>query len=496
MESLSSYVTFLELPSGVVYDILTCWLELKSVCKLDTAYCETQQRARLVELCQENAVVFTLTPNIRSWDYIQWVVKRRLKIANVEFPLLVNERICSELFNFTGMHFRKLILEHTCLLKLVGSSCPNLTHAEVRISPMDASFRAVIAGCSLLESLEFEGIGFGDTMNDATVWFDGIVCSKLSTLKASYGCDRLFMAISKSCPNLTSLDCKGAHFTTTASLTDRGIQALANSPISLVSLKIGFSNALPSIHSTILSIAKPTLVTLELNDLELTEQEIVQLVRNCPNIKEITFWNMDGVTERCLEVIADELPLITKLKLVKCGAFTDQGFLRIAEKCLRLQVVIVDGNTHITEHSLLKLAQNCSQLREIHFGNVAHLLEDSFLYVLAENCLMLSTIYISFSPMLTDDGVCALVKKCVNLSSIYLGKSITDKSLRAIAEYCKLLKVLDTKRCVGVTVHGVTKVVEACKDVRQLHVRQGLLSSTTKVTWKTQFPLLNVFDLF
>ena len=83
MELLPSYNALLGLPTGVVHDILTCWLELKSVCKLDTAYCATQQRARFVELCQDKVVVFNLTPRIRSWDYIQWVVKRGFKISNV-----------------------------------------------------------------------------------------------------------------------------------------------------------------------------------------------------------------------------------------------------------------------------------------------------------------------------------------------------------------------------------------------------------------------------
>ena len=72
-----------DLPWGVLQDIFTCWLELQSVCKLDSAYCTTKQRARFVEICQENVVVFFNTPAKQSWDYIRWILTKQISISNV-----------------------------------------------------------------------------------------------------------------------------------------------------------------------------------------------------------------------------------------------------------------------------------------------------------------------------------------------------------------------------------------------------------------------------
>ena len=110
------------LHSGVVHDILTCWLELKSVCKLDTAYCTIKQRARLIELCQDKVVVFTLIPNTKSRVYIHWIAKRKLQILKVEFPVKEkagNERICNELLISTGIHLKELILPYSFVFNSV-----------------------------------------------------------------------------------------------------------------------------------------------------------------------------------------------------------------------------------------------------------------------------------------------------------------------------------------------------------------------------------------
>jgi hypothetical protein len=74
------------------------WLDLMSVCRLDSALCHTEQRAHFIESSQDQAAVFVLIPRIQSWEYIEWLVRRKFKIKSVNFPLnLCNLTLCRDL---------------------------------------------------------------------------------------------------------------------------------------------------------------------------------------------------------------------------------------------------------------------------------------------------------------------------------------------------------------------------------------------------------------
>ena len=236
------------LPSGVAFDILTCWLELKSVCKLDTAFCCNEQRVRFIELCQEETLVFTLTPEIEKepvmWEYIQWVVSRRFHISHVDFPQCSqNDQLNGDLLRLSGKHFNSLSVSIGHLLADV-KCCVNLRRLsllsgsgwfDAESSPMarllESSVRAVFEGCPLIEELDLGDFRWYNICS----WFDGLICSNLSTLNVLNPCDELFSAISKSCPNITSLTCFEDEYSN--ALTMQTITAFANSTISLTSMK-------------------------------------------------------------------------------------------------------------------------------------------------------------------------------------------------------------------------------------------------------------------
>ena len=148
----------LDLPDVVVFDILTCWLDLKCVCNVDTSLCSRKVRARFVQLCQDEVVVFTHTPrtnwpNGHSWRLIEWIVTRNLKISNVQIPsndVLENVNLCNKLLKLTGMHVNKMNIPHSSLFPAVGQFCPNLRNLQISNPPrslivVDSVFGVVLS---------------------------------------------------------------------------------------------------------------------------------------------------------------------------------------------------------------------------------------------------------------------------------------------------------------------------------------------------------------
>ena len=457
METSCSFNVFLMLPSGVVHDILMSWLQLESVGKLDTAYCATQQRARFVEMCQEKVVVFTLTPTTEKVDiYMKWIIARNFKISNA--CSIVHFEIFKKLLMVTGKHFKTLTLSDKRYFELVGLYCPDLKHLKLTYSASE-SFRAVLIGCPLLESLE---IGYGD-MFDKALWLDGISCPMLSTLTIKAANNRQLAAIAKSCHNLTSLDC--TFHAIVESLTEEGAQALANSPISLRSLKIQLYMQ-SSVPVSFLSIVKITLVSIALFAVPLAERDFVQLVNNGPNIKEVSLHNMK-ISDLSLEVIATELPKLTKFELVHCSGNMEIGLSTIAKKCEYLQHLNLCGNENTAEASLLSFAQNCSQLRSINVDE-NFFVSDAFLLALSAHNPELNELSAGKCGKVTDEGMCTLVKQCAHLTKLSLCSNITDATMFGIAECSRHLVELDLACSLNVTELGLLTVLQRCNKLRTI----------------------------
>ena len=532
----------LAFPSGVFEDILTCWLELKSVCKLDTAFCTTKHRARFLEMCQEKVMVFSLTPPLKTNNsktlFNQWIVAKKVKISRVEFPFhewievfgfsryeYSDRDICFDLLSLTGMHLKQLTIPSETVFSEVGLLCSNLTHISInhycRVKP---TFRAVIAGCPMLESLEFDAYCF---LYDEADWFDGIVCHKLTTFKGRYAsnlAENVIIALSRSAPNLTSLQIDAGY------ISDLALQVLINASIKLSTLEVG------SYHSSFFQISQccSTLTSLYLtgensiiyvfitlfhcvslymivifligNYYGVKDQPLVQRLKNCPKLRILTMktMNLADRPELCLSTIADELHLLTKLELFYCQNYTDAGLRAIAASCVHLTVFNITNqkNDKITQDPLIQIAQNCSALREFTVNNIPTV-SDALLHALAVSCPFLNKCSFFLCPLISDNGVCFLAQFCERLTEIAVSKNITDISLFAIAQHCANLQKLDLRECncdsyhnvnSKITKEGVAAVVYKCAKLKILNLQLSVCSQvqTVKNQWAADFPLLKV----
>ena len=270
-------------------------------------------------------------------------------------------------------------------------------------------------------------------------------------------------------------------------------EALIDSQISLLSLKAGSGTKRE--HVFTLTIANFSMVKLNLHTYDLTEQEFVQMIRQCLNLREISFSLSIGVTDFCLLTIAVQLPSLTKLDFRHCGSITDQGLLSVAEHCSSLQHVSMFNSVEITDISLIKLAQNCHHLCNIDIGG-CYQVTDAFLLALAENCSQLNSLFVEHCELISDVGLCTLVKKCSKLSEFYMGNSkITDKTLFAIAEHCMQLHTLAISQRLDISEGCIDAVVQRCKGLRNLIVCNKQVTAVLLASWKVACPLLEIYFL-
>ena len=256
--SASSVDLLLSLPSGVIHDILTCWLELKSVCKLDSAYCATQKRARFVELCQEKVVVFT--PKYLNWIHIYWILSKKLHVSNVNLPeKLAIPFLCTQFLQMTGPHIKTLNLPRSYFSSAIWLSCFNLVTLKLSHCTLDGLlFKTLHQRCASMECLHLDEC----TFTDEFVWSGGTVYEKMSSFQMNTMNEDILGWISRSYPNLTALDCS---------------------------------------HSTNIK----------------NETALIQCIINCPKICEVNA-SIYCLTDAFLLFLADNRPLVRKLDIWRC----------------------------------------------------------------------------------------------------------------------------------------------------------------------------------
>lgn len=100
---------------------------------------------------------------------------------------------------------------------------------------------------------------------------------------------------------------------------------------------------------------------------------------------------------------------------------TDNGIDFVTSACRNLKLVCLDHCLSLTDKAARTIASNCPALQNL---------------MLIQSCL-------------SDDGISVVAKQCTNLNSLYVegGLSITEVSLRALAQDAKNLKSLTLGSC-------------------------------------------------
>ena len=149
-------------------EILSRWLPMRDVVRLDSALCSTQHRESFLKILGEEYCVFNPAWNVCG-KHFMWIVWRRAKISTMELTHHFDSALRLKLFQITGKSLRSL---NTSLVNL------------------DVSYRIVFeisAMCTSLERLSFSG---NDLMRNN-------ICSVLSYLP------RLQYLYLTNCINLT-----------------------------------------------------------------------------------------------------------------------------------------------------------------------------------------------------------------------------------------------------------------------------------------------------
>jgi hypothetical protein len=348
-----------ELPDDVIVPILSSWIDMLALTKLDSALCASQLRRRFFGIIANEwfvADTMCACSTISGENYIRhfgWLIKRQVKVRNWIVDGDVS-KLCSPpiIERLAGPHVRSLHLRFLSAERTV------------------TVFSTLAMACSGIQALRIENCEYWETLSvlgEATLQtLQELVVESCET----HDCD--------SYPQFTNLQKLHVRYLGGVDVK-QSVTSLLKAAPNLADLRLSSRVCCPisdeGLH--MLSNHAAGLETLELTmeRQEFTPAAVVCLAERCSNLKTLVLLYGDGISDVAVEAFALHCRRLEGLQL--WGEFTAALLSAVAMHCgPRLRFLMLDMG-QCDGDGLVAVADHCLRLEELQLYNCNLLADDS-----------------------------------------------------------------------------------------------------------------------
>ena len=375
-----------DLPSDVILDILSKWLNMRSVSRFDSALCCREARSALLDVFASNPFATNESVNIRRIESMKWLCLRKIRLVNIElnyyFPGL------SEYLRFSAQTIRKIECSDHQIIDTIAIYCTELTSLNLNNTSATENLNALLHFNPNLQSLciecldDFESDFYLQQQNLPQLKSLGLHCS-------SFDDDKLISLI-EGASNLQQLD-----LSLCDDLTDTGGMAVLKSCPQLRCLKAG--------------------------SVQLSDAVLVKLGMSCPYIMHLNLEGNSTLTDTSVLSIAKKLKFLRSLNFSDCTAATDESVRHLAQySASTLQILCLVGMAQMRVSVLQELLQKCTQLIELNVDcDINKFAADIVPYM--GNLQELVT-YV----LISDDTLCLIATHCTQMKRLSIMSAYTS----------------------------------------------------------------------
>lgn len=198
---------------------------------------------------------------------------------------------------------------------------------------------------------------------------------------------------------------------------------------------------------------------------------------NTANNKNITVLkcNKVEVSDDLLVYMAAQCPQLEVLTLKLSKTYTDIGLSAIAQHCNQLHELYFQQNDAITDDAIQLLVEHCSKLRTLTLNNCTKMTDATLTSI--STLARLHTLHISGRSAITESGLFELLNNSVfasHLTDVDVSDvpTLTDASVRRIAQACVSLEVLNISGLSNVTDASIADIATYCSKLHTLYMRE------------------------
>ena len=296
------------LPTVLSSNIFGCWVDIKSLIRLDSAYCNHVDRVAFASLLSSKEFIFHCPVSFDASKLIAWLSARKVKVSSIRLGT-ASELLPDYLRNW-GSFIKSVDIgseEMSHVVLLMAIHCKNLQ--VVRCTP----FHLVPAFKELLWcNPNISEIWLSHAHGSYTTLFENVPLNKLSTLSIS----RSLLNIRFSLP-ITSLN---------NTLQKLQLDNSADAELILKTVRL-----------------TPVLKSLSLKDVQLTDETLTQICSILPTLLHLDVSNNQMLSGNGVLAMCKSLTKLRSINLQKCSKVLDRDMRSLATYCGdTLEVVYMD----------------------------------------------------------------------------------------------------------------------------------------------------------
>lgn len=154
-------------PTVLAKIVLAEWLELDSLARLDSAYCNKFDRTKLLGMLRSLRHTFSIEEKIIrskvSTDFLEWLMKKELKVSNFKFLADIPITLYETFIKYSGSCLQSVELygaigdeAMNVLILALAECCPEMVSINAFGCPFPASWNTALKRFSKLTRLTLD----------------------------------------------------------------------------------------------------------------------------------------------------------------------------------------------------------------------------------------------------------------------------------------------------------------------------------------------------
>lgn len=478
----------------VFVKIVSLFLTMHDLVRLDNSITNKLLRTIFLEIISDNDATFKGVQNSHNSDnYLDWLGLRQISVKNIYCNVEVDHMF---LFSAISPNLESLHLENQDRLSESKMkhilSRVNLKHLSLIECPvLTLSLPTLLSYCPQLISLT-------TTEVCPSIFAGGFdCCANLINLDLDFSCpitDHEMSIIAKNCPALQIL-CLKNNF----ALTDVTIETVLKACRFLTQIEVvNYDQITDESLARIADSCNKRLTKLVIDcnyysedqlPLNITDIGLLAIAEKCTGLTKLTLSHCDLITDLSIQSLTHNLgKTLTSISLKACDGVTNKELDIIANNCKKLKTLSIRRCTNVTSSGVCFLLQRCHCLEEIDlYGCISLTAKDFLTLDLYKRSIRLKKLHLGSSADDDDDDnnndeyyldnafVMAIVNVFDHIEDLYLYgvDDLTDISISNIIGKCQTIHL---PPC---TANGISD--ELIDILHELYKKSG-----RRIVWETE----------
>ena len=329
------YNLLTSVPASLSCYVLREWLDLKSLGKLDCAFCNLGKRSHLLGLLRSDECICNYVLVVTGSRLIDWALSRQVKCTDVFCSRGYDQDLLRTYLEEHAIHVRTLVLSPTFA---EACSCRNLTHVSCPLT--EESCTLIGNNLNLQELCITSGPDMDSTLNDA-------FCPQLDSIHLPH--------LTRLSVNLGGLD--------TAFGARRCLFSLIKMSPSLCKFSTqGSSHSIDSATWIATATLCPALRELYVANSNIDGEAMVEFARLCPQITTLNMTIAVYLFDSHFRGLVRNLKDLRSLTLKACNNLSDESLICLGEEGSNLKELVLLYNNNLTRRAAKALLEQRSDM--------------------------------------------------------------------------------------------------------------------------------------